>query len=267
MPKSARLFDAHVHSPFAYCGENMDFGRAIALAEAFNLDGLAFSEHSGQLYYDNHTYWRGAFLAAEAPYPPPVGARMRDYLAAAAAVASPRVLVGLEADADFSGRLALRPEDRAQAQLLIGAIHQLPELRSSQPSVSRTAAEFLGLLPPLLGSGIQVLAHPFRVFRRAHLPVPEGLFAPTAELLRRHRVAAEINYHTNEPSEEFTRLCLRCGVRLCLGSDAHNLYEVGEFYQHLALLRACGVDGDLSEVLLPLGGSREGGDERERDRF
>ena len=62
-------------------------------------------------------------------------------------------------------------------------------------------------------------------------------------------MAAELNFHSNEPPPDFVRMCLEAGVRLALGSDAHNLYEVGEFAPHLALLRECGYDGDLGAVL------------------
>ena len=81
---------------------------------------------------------------------------------------------------------------------------------------------------------------------------PASLFEPTVELLRENKVAAEINFHTNEPPPKFARLCLDRGVELSFGSDAHNLYEVGEFAPHLALLESCGFDGDLGEILVNL---------------
>ena len=34
------------------------------------------------------------------------------------------------------------------------------------------------------------------------------------------------------------------------GSDAHNLYEIGEFAPHLELLRSVGSDGDLKDIML-----------------
>ncbi len=70
------------------------------------------------------------------------------------------------------------------------------------------------------------------------------------KLLKKHNVAAEINYHTNEPSEEFFSKCIRSGVKISFGSDAHNLYEVGEFYYHLQLLQRCGYDGDIGDILV-----------------
>ena len=110
----------------------------------------------------------------------------------------------------------------------------------------------MGLLAKLLSHNVDAIAHPFRVFRRAKLPTPENLLLPVADLFAKYKVAAEINYHTNEPSLPFIQACLERGVKFTLGSDAHNLYEVGEFDPHLKLLEEAGYDGDLYDILLSL---------------
>ena len=254
MPGTARLFDTHVHTPFAYCNEDMDFAKAVRLADAFGLAGLAFAEHSGHLYYDAQTYGEAHYLAPDSSlHGSPNRDRTGDYLAQAAALDDPtRVFVGIEADCDFAGHAVLRPEDRRWALPVIGAVHQLPELRKPEPDPDRAADQFLAVLDEFLRTGgMYSLAHPFRVFRRAGHPVPRRLFEPTVALLKAHGVPAEINFHTNEPPPPFVRLCLENGVRLTLGSDAHNLYEVGEFEPHLRLLKDCGADGDSADLLAP----------------
>lgn len=250
LPPGLGLIDCHTHTPFAYCGENMNFALAVQLAEEFGLAGLALTEHSGQLYFDQQTYWQGAFCAGDMATASAI--RMPAYFAAARQVCPPARL-GLEVDCDAAGQPVVRREDRDQVSLLIGAIHQLAALQSPQPDLDRAADEFLARLQVFLASGIHILAHPFRVFRRAGQPVPERLFAPTVRLLRAHGVAAELNFHTNEPSPAFTAFCLAAGVKLTLGSDAHNLYEIGEFTPHLAHLAQCGVTTNLPDVLSPLG--------------
>jgi histidinol phosphatase-like PHP family hydrolase len=95
------------------------------------------------------------------------------------------------------------------------------------------------------------LAHPFRVFRRCGCTAPEELFLQAAVLLRKNDTAAEINFHTNEPPIEFIRICLNQGVRFSLGSDAHQMAEIGDFAYHLALLEEAGFDGDLTDILIP----------------
>ncbi|OPZ68560.1 MAG: hypothetical protein BWY83_02265 [bacterium ADurb.Bin478] len=92
-----------------------------------------------------------------------------------------------------------------------------------------------------MDSGIQVLAHPFRVFRKAKREVPRDLFQPLARLLKENGVAAEINFHTNQPDPDFFRICMEEMTPIVLGSDAHNLYEIGEFMPHLSLLAGIGM--------------------------
>jgi histidinol phosphatase-like PHP family hydrolase len=118
-------------------------------------------------------------------------------------------------------------------------------------AAQRAGEEFLRLLEPFAASGITTLAHPFRVFRRRGLVVPEWLFVPVAEILARHGVAAEINFHSgNRPSVAFTRECLARGVRLAFGSDAHELCEIGDFAPHLEHLKEAGYQGPPEDVLL-----------------
>jgi hypothetical protein len=40
-------------------------------------------------------------------------------------------------------------------------------------------------------------------------------------------------------------------LAISFGSDAHALYEIGEFHPHLELLADIGFDGDLTDILLP----------------
>ena len=83
-------------------------------------------------------------------------------------------------------------------------------------------------------------------------PAPAELFEPLADLLKKYDTAAEINFHCNQPDEEFFALCLQKGVKISLGSDTHNLYEVGEFYPHVKFLDkiAPGWRSDPQEIML-----------------
>ena len=95
---------------------------------------------------------------------------------------------------------------------------------------------------------MDILAHPFRVFRRSELPTPEELFPLVVKLLKEKNIAVELNFHTNEPSEKFFQICLEEKIPIAFGSDSHNLYEVGEFYPHLELLKNLGVNGNLEQI-------------------
>jgi histidinol phosphatase-like PHP family hydrolase len=69
--------------------------------------------------------------------------------------------------------------------------------------------------------------------------------------LKENKMAVEMNFHTQEPDIEFVEKCVDSGVKLCLSSDSHNMYELGELWPHLKLLEKIGVKADdLGRVLL-----------------
>ena len=248
MDPNLALVDTHTHTPFAYCSSNMDLQRSVSLARLFGLEQVAFTEHSGHLYFGKKDYWSFRCLDLGLDAIRPENDRMAVYLAQARA-ANPGAPLGLEADCDRAGRPLVRARDRAQVDYLVGAMHFLPALRENPGNQEMAADQFMAMLSNFAASGIAVLAHPFRVFRRAGVPVPESLLAPTVALLKNNGVAAEINFHVNEPDPAFFASCMEAGVRVSFASDAHALWEVGEFGLHLSFLAACGWSGDPAPVL------------------
>jgi histidinol phosphatase-like PHP family hydrolase/calcineurin-like phosphoesterase family protein len=250
MPQELELFDCHVHTPFAYCSDDMDLALSVAVARNSGLSGMTFAEHSGQLYFSKQAYWDGEWMNGIQAAPVDAN-RMPDYFAQAISAARNFARVGLEVDCDARGQGVVKPKDLARTQLVLGSLHLVPELRKPKPDVMRAADEFLAMLSAFLGSGVQILAHPFRVFRRLGRQVPSSLFEPSARMLKERDVAAEINFHgDNVPPQEFIALCLKLGVKLAFGSDAHALYEVGDFARHLRFLSECGYDGDVKDILV-----------------
>ncbi len=246
MPKELSLIDHHIHTHFAYCNENMDVDKAQILARAFNLAEVRFSEHSSHLYWNRQDYANGIFYRQGMQAAKPQDFRIEQYLSLLEKSNCPKRCIGLEVDCDWTGELIIRNQDASRTGFLIGAIHSLPTYESAEVKNA-----FLTLNKKILQTGIKILAHPFRIFRRAHLPTPPELFEPMVKLLKQNNVAAELNFHTNYPSADFVSMCIESGVKLSLGSDAHNLYEVGEFYPHLALLSKCGISQlDINHILI-----------------
>ena len=261
MPAELELADCHVHTPFAYCNHNMELAKAAELAEELGLAQMAFTEHSGQLYFDAETYWSGEFLARGVEGISQCdNSRMDEYWEEVGRFLSPRVRMGLEVDCDYRGGPVVREQDRRRAPFLMGAVHRLPELDRPRPGLQRACEEYLWILDRFLRCGIRVLAHPFRLFRRLQLEPPAELFRPTVRMLRESGVAAEVNFHMNEPPQEFVYMCIESGVKLTLGSDAHSLYEVGELAPHLELLRSLGYDEGISDIVAQPAGAVGGED-------
>jgi len=248
MPSELKLEDLHVHTHLAYCAENMDIAKSVRLAEAFGLAGLCFTEHSGHLYFDAKSYGSKDCLRPSAAARPEDD-RTELYFKALDEAGIPFRQRGLEIDCRFDGAPLVERKDLKRVFLKTGAVHALSRAKDG---LEAAKGEFMALSSTIIRSGVHVLAHPFRVFRRSGLETPKELFAPLAALLKEAGVAAEINFHTNSPSPEFVRLCADSGVKLALGSDAHNLYEIGEFAPHLGVLKEAGCLGRLDEILFKL---------------
>lgn len=251
LPRDSKLVDCHVHTQFAYCGENLDMAAALGLAREYGLAGISLTEHSGQLYFDPDTFWGASFLRDGIETRHGRSNRMPAFLAEAGRHRPP-ALIGLEIDCDDWGRPVVRAEDMAGVDVRIGAIHWLQELRKPEPDYDAAAEEMLGRLSKFLSSGIQILAHPLRLFRECPDHLPQGLIPRLTDMLRKHDVAAEINFHNQETPPELVQACIKSGVKMAFGSDAHNLCEIGEFYPHLELMRRCGLTAaDVKHVMFP----------------
>ena len=250
MPEELELIDTHVHTPFAYCSRNMDIPRVIEIGKELSLKGIVFAEHTGQLYFDEPTFWEAQFLIDGMESKEGWNNRMPEYLSAVESFADSFVSVGLEVDTDYRARPVIFEEDRKRLHFVVGGIHWLSELQKSEPNVDKASDEFLFMMKGICSSGVHTFAHPLRVFRRAGVKVPKEIIQPTVKLLRKYDVACEINCHNNKPSLPLIKECLKAGVKFTFGGDVHTMYEVGEFHPNIELLRQCNFNGNLNDILL-----------------
>lgn len=244
------LTDWHVHTELAYCGEDVSVAGNAAFAEALGVSHLGIVEHSGQLYFNADTYWPGECFSSGIVSADPSDSRVDQFFDLVATVHGPGLLVGIEIDCDFNGNPLLLPSDKERADFSIGAIHRTPCTANPDIQAEQIAEEFLAMLKPFLVSGIDILAHPFRLFRRAEKETPPTLFEPTVAMLKESGTAAEINFHHNEPPDEFVSMCIDAGVKLTFGSDAHRLSQIGDFTRHFDLLERIGHAADYQDILL-----------------
>ena len=249
MPPELELSDWHIHTQFAYCGENMNIQRAVGLAWDFGLARIGIVEHSPHLYFGGKRFfewiaYREGFGARKEGE-----CRAQEYLAAVAPFRGDRVRCGFELDCDRLGHPLLAPDDRAQGDFSIGSVHWMDCLEKPDLTLRDVAIEHRARTEEVLAQDVTIFGHPFRSWMGRGIELPEEEMRSTARLLKRHGVAAEINFHNIDAPEAFMRICLEEGVKLALGSDSHNLCDIGEFYPHLRLLQKLGVN-DLDKVLL-----------------
>jgi len=251
-----KLWDIHCHTHYADCRDDVDARGAIERSRAMGLSGLVLAEHSTQLYVGREDFWSARFfddpdLLRRNRHTPVC--RMDAYLAEILPLRSPSVRLGLEVDSDGRGGVTLLEEDAAHWDLLIGAVHWVPFFDPAAATAAERARRFLDATESVLRAGVDVLAHPFRYFRRNGMERPKELYHPLAKLLAETGVAVEINFHTNDPDPAFFAICIEEGVRIALGTDSHALWEVGELWPHLDVLRRAGAPDDFGSMLFTPG--------------
>ena len=251
MPPALGLVDRHVHTQLAYCSENMNVSSVMKLYRDLGLAGVIFTEHTGQLYFDKESFFGGSCYVNGLDGAEEKNNRMRQYFDLMKLNNVPAESIGLEMDFDYQNRPMITDTDKSGAKFFIGSIHKLAELRKDNIDMAEVYREFLSRTEVIIKSGVDVLAHPFRLFVRGGLRPNPAIFDKIVELLKENKTAVEINFHTQEPDIEFVEKCVNSGVKLCLSSDSHNMYELGELWPHLKMLEKIGVsDKDLSRVLL-----------------
>jgi histidinol phosphatase-like PHP family hydrolase/predicted phosphodiesterase len=251
MPPQLGLIDRHVHTQLAYCSENMDVASVMKLYRDFGLAGVIFTEHTGQLYFDKDYFFSGDFCINGLDAAMPKNSRIRQYFELMKLNNVPAESIGLEVDFDYSNRPIVTDTDKSGAGFFIGSIHKLAELRKDNIDWRQVYREFLGRTEAIVKSGVDVLGHPFRLFVRGGYNSDPVLFDKLIRLLKDNNVAVELNFHTQEPEIEFIEKCINSGVKLCLSSDSHNMYEVGELWPHLKMLEKIGISAsDFERILL-----------------
>jgi histidinol phosphatase-like PHP family hydrolase len=158
-----------------------------------------------------------------------------------------RVRLGLELDVNRNGEVTLRDEHAGFFDVFLGAVHYINE------DFTDIDRGFMWSVEALCDFDVDTLAHPFRIYLKKGIEKPVHLYSKVAKVLARYDVAAEINFHINEPDTEFFRICIENGVRLAFGSDAHCLEEVCGFDRNFELLENI-YEGKPEDILLSFGG-------------
>ena len=243
------MVDVHVHTEFAFCGKNISAPKMIARAHEFGLSGLVLTEHVPQLYVQADDFWNGRHVRQIGLWRDPAHWRIEQFRAAMDLVRDGGyVKIGLEVEVDAAGEIILRDEDRDWVDVLVGAVHFLPQ---EIPTLSdeQMAEEFMKSTGALLRAGVHVLAHPLRLFGWHKRATPSELFDPLAKMLAEAGTAAEINFHLNRQHEEFFRRCIERGVKIAFGSDSHEVYEAGNLGANLDLVQRIAGRQDVRELL------------------
>lgn len=190
-------------------------GELLQTARQRRLSALAFTEHVRRA-----TAWFAEFAAA--------------VRAEARSVPDLRVYVGCEAKAlDADGALDASDAILAEAEVVLGSVHRFPDGRGGFLDFRTLSADACATIECELALGllrnapIHVLAHPGGMTLRKTGAFPDHLFRKIMEASLERGIAVEINTSYLKDLPGFFRLCAAINPYVSIGSDVHELAEVG----------------------------------------
>jgi putative hydrolase len=215
-------FDFHVHTN--YSDGTSEPLAMVEAAEARGLEAVALTDHGPELHV--------GILQEK------MAAMLQDVELARGNAGIP-VFAGIEANVvDGNGRVDVDEDFAEKLDLLIVSIHMLGNLIDPV----EVAREYLQRLTKAIEHRkVDVLGHPF-FFHQNLLPyLAREEIEGFVRLAANRGVAMELNLKYRVPDDEFLTLCLREGVKLSIGSDAHRPEEVGRIDWALSALKRVGA--------------------------
>jgi len=215
-------FDFHTHT--LYSDGSGTVASTVEVAEALRLEAVAITDHAPEL---------SVGIPREKLTP-----MLRD-IEIAREDAGIQVLAGIEANVmDEWGAIDCEDEFSRKLDILLVGIHKLGRARDPAELARDYLRRATGAIERYK---FDVFVHPFYFhhYLAPHLS-PEDLEGFVG-LVAERGVAIEINRKYRVPDEEFLRLCLREGVKLSVGTDAHSAGEVGRVDWVLGVLRRLGA--------------------------
>ena len=182
--------------------------------------------------------------------------KLKEYLSQATAAG---LLKGVEVDIYDDGGVSLDPSEKPLFDYVIGGVHEIDGVEFwGDPSPIPYPERFVeamraALVEAIEGGLIDVVAHltwlPEDIRgMEAHL-ITDDWVESVVRAAASKGVAIEVSGAWMVPDERVVRRCLKEGVKLSLGSDAHRASEVGNLSYPLKLLARLGAG--VEDLFIP----------------
>jgi putative hydrolase len=167
------------------------------------------------------------------------------------------VLSGIESKVlDFYGRLDATEGMIRTVDLIVGSVHRIPSFHNMSGDLVVERVNYVADLYLRALSGIasnpevDVAGHPFHLLKAMGVKkISREYKMEIAKLFSISEKAVEVNSFYHVPDLEFLKICVKEGVRISIGSDAHTLEEVGNVKWAMRLLKkAGGTAEDIIDV-------------------
>lgn len=213
--------DYHMHT--RYTDGKASVAETIARCEALGLAEIAFTEH----------------VRKDSTWFPRFAAEVRE----AGARAKLKVLVGCEARiSSFEGALDISEEIRGLCDVVLASVHRFPGpdgkpvAFSSVPKRTFATIEQRLALAFVRRGGADVLAHPGGMSLRYAEGFPDEYYEALMRACRDAGIAIEFNASYMRDFSRFHALARRIDPLVSVGSDAHDLAELGVCRDRLSAL-------------------------------
>ncbi|WP_428083785.1 PHP domain-containing protein [Candidatus Hadarchaeum sp.] len=217
-------FDFHTHT--RYSDGTSSHAEIVEAAVVRGLEALAFTDHGPELKVG---------VAKEKM------SQMLEDIKMVEEEAEIPVLAGIEANViSRYGVLDVEEEFIKKIDLVSIGIHDMEEIY-----LSDEAHEYLSrAVRAIERQRVDVFCHPF-FYNVDLLPcLSWDEIEDFVDLAAEKDVAMEVNVKYRVPSDDFISLCLKKGVKLSIGSDAHRASEVGKIDWALSALKRVGAKSE-----------------------
>lgn len=245
-------FDCHVHTLRSACAEDID--DEWLCSQPYKGFSFAVTDHTMHMYYEKEIAWALLREDSVALFQERIVSGRENtlrYIDDLRSCNLPHMKVGVELDVMYTGQIMLADDLRDQLDLIVGGVHFLTTIQQQAP-LPEIIAQYQDETRWLLEYGIDVLAHPYRILLGKNLPVDDDLLNWTIDQAEKHGAALEINSHNirREHDLKMAKIALDRGLKLAIGTDAHNTREFGDFTYHYEILETVGVQPDQHDSVL-----------------
>ncbi|MEM3104095.1 MAG: PHP domain-containing protein [Candidatus Bathyarchaeia archaeon] len=197
--------DIHTHSEFSKCSVDTTVLGNITAATLKGLEVIAITDHARHVLEAGFEKYIEKILT------------LRESNSTGLTV-----LTGLEVDIKLDGEPELSRRLLKKLDVSIGALHNLPYVKSSVESYRDI------MVRALRSNWFDVLAHPTYV-NMQNINLPIELVYEVCEEARENSIAIELNANHKSPSDEFIKACIETDVTLTPVSDGHILSSIGAY--------------------------------------
>ena len=235
--------DYHVHSEFSPCSEDMNIKEIAKISKDKNIQ-VTITDHSYVFYMNDISKFseRGVEKTLDRKR---AMAKIEKYIEN---MRKFDINIGSELDILPSGEILFEKDFYDELYVRLGAIHSLDSICRKR-SNNEIIEEFKRQNTIFINSGVDIIAHPFRILESNGIYVDESLISwlvkqayPTAAL--------EVNAHKRIPETDvkMVRKCYEFGTKISIGTDSHRMSELLDFSYHKKVLLNSRIN-DIGELV------------------